>query len=43
LLGGFTISGATTGSLKPPSTAQLAALADVKKDLAAIEAEMARK
>ena len=37
LLNAFTMSGATTGSLRPPTGAQLARLADVKKDLAAIE------
>ncbi len=40
LLGGFTISGATTGSMKPPTGTQTATLAGVKKDLAAIELEL---
>jgi len=41
LLGNFTISGATTGTLLGPTAAQSAALLDVKKDLAAIEKELA--
>jgi hypothetical protein len=41
LLGNFTISGATTGTLLGPTPAQIATLADVKKDLAAIEKELA--
>ena len=41
LLGNFTISGATTGTLLGPTAAQVAALAEAKKDLAAIEKELA--
>jgi hypothetical protein len=40
LLGNFTISGATTGTLLGPTPAQMATLAEVKKDLAAIEKEV---
>lgn len=40
LLGAFSISGATTGSMKPPTGTQTATLAGVKKDLAAIELEL---
>jgi hypothetical protein len=41
LLGNFSISGATTGTLLGPTPAQVATLADVKKELAAIEKELA--
>jgi photosystem II stability/assembly factor-like uncharacterized protein len=41
LLGGFNISGATTGSMKPPTAAQMATLADAKRDVAAIEKDLA--
>jgi photosystem II stability/assembly factor-like uncharacterized protein len=41
LLSGFNISGATTGTLAGPSAANMATLAEVKKDLAAIEKEAA--
>lgn len=41
LLGNFTISGASTGTLLGPTAAESATLADVKKDLAAIEKELA--
>jgi hypothetical protein len=40
LLGNFTISGATTGTLLGPSPAQMATMAEVKRDLAAIEKEL---
>lgn len=41
LLGGFSISGATTGTLLGPSPAQMTTLAEAKRDLAAIEKELA--
>jgi hypothetical protein len=41
LLNGFTISGATTGSMKPPSSTQMATLAGVKRDVAAIQVDLA--
>jgi hypothetical protein len=42
LLGPFTISGATTGSLMGPTTTQRATLEEAKKDLAAIEKAVKR-
>ena len=39
----FTMSGAQTGSLAPPTGVQRADLAAVKKDLAAIELELVKK
>lgn len=41
LLSAFNMSGATTGSMKPPTGTQTATLADAKKDLAAIEKDLA--
>ena len=41
LFGGFTISGATTGTMKPPTGVQTATLAAVKRDFAAIERDFA--
>jgi hypothetical protein len=41
MLNGFTISGATTGSMKPPTAAQQTTLAGVKRDLLAIERDLA--
>jgi len=43
LLSAFTMSGATTGSVKAPTGVQLETLAGVKKDLTAIESDLKRK
>ena len=43
LLSAFTMSGASTGSVKAPTGVQLETLAGVKKDLAAIEKELSGK
>ena len=43
LFSAFTMSGATTGSLKPPTGTQIETLANVKKDLAAIELDLKKK
>ncbi|TAK14998.1 MAG: hypothetical protein EPO35_08610 [Acidobacteria bacterium] len=41
LLGNFTISGASTGTLLGPTPAQMITLAEVKREIAAIEKELA--